>query len=129
MPEKNGSDIVRVEFNRRRRACFRSERAWNWQEQSRYFLRLATNAQRRLWRLKDAAVFDEESRADYDRALAVYSVCQRLWGQPFLREREMFVEQLDLLLGEARAEGEPFDEDRFVQQWRDVVTALRWRYS
>ena len=96
MPEKNGSDIVRVEFNRRRRACFRSERAWNWQEQSRYFLRLATNAQRRLWRLKDAAVFDEESRADYDRALAVYSVCQRLWGQPFLREREMFVEQLDL---------------------------------
>ena len=105
------------------------ESAWNWQELSRYFLRLATNAQRKMWQLKDVVAHDAASQDDYDRALAVYSVCHRLWGQPFLRDRECLLMALDRLMGEVKAEGSPFDEDRFVQRWRDVVTALRWRYG
>jgi len=105
------------------------KREWNERELSRYFLRLATNAQRTMWKLKDVVAHDAANQADYDRALAVYSVSHQLWGQPFLRDREQLVEALYGLLGEVKVEGVPFDEDRFVQRWRDVVTALVWRYG
>jgi hypothetical protein len=104
------------------------DKAWDWQELNRYFLRKATYAQRRLWALRYPAKTDSASRAEFDRALAVFSVCHQLWGKPFLRERELLMNELHGLLGEPKVEETPFDEDRFVRMWKDVVTALIWRY-
>lgn len=101
---------------------------WNWQKRSRCFLRLTTRSQRCLWRLTDVAKYDSNACSDYDRVLAVFSICSGLWGQPFLREKAVFLAHIDTLKGAPRAEGVPYDKERFRQQWMNFVLSLKSRY-
>ena len=130
MSDRNSGPMLKLTVNGRSRPSteLQSDPAWDWQELSRYFLRKATHAQRRMWALRYPAREDSVSRAEFDRALAVLSVCHQLWGKPFLRDREWLVNELHGLLADPQPEEAPFDEGRFARMWKDVVTALIWRY-
>jgi hypothetical protein len=132
MRNRYSGPMLKIAVNGRSRSSEKhlndKEQEWDWRELSRYFLRKATNAQRRMWALRYPARTDSTSRAEFDRALAVLSVCHQLWGKPFLRNREHLINELHGLLTAPKPEEAPFDEDRFVRMWRDVVTALIWRY-
>ena len=129
MSDRNSGPVLKLAINGRRSAKQRTDQAWDWQELSRYFLRKATHAQRHIWALRYPAKEDDTNQAEFDRVLAVFSVCHQLWGKPFLRERELFVNELHSLLADPKPKEAPFDEDRFARMWLDVVTALIWRYS
>lgn len=102
---------------------------WDGAQLSRYFLRLTTCAQQHMWQLKDLGLEDKERQSDYDRALVVYSVCHPLWGQRFLWDREQLLSVMKELMGEVKADGVPFDRERFAERWRDALTALIERYA
>ena len=88
---------------------------------------MTTSAQQTMWRLKDQDLTDIASRNEYDRALGVYSICYQLRGQRFLWDREHLLAALNGL--EVKADGVPFNAERFQEQWRDVVTVLIGRYT
>lgn len=106
-------------------------KAWDWKEQSRYFLAQAVEQQRQLWEVESQAKTGFgclEYQERYDRTLAAFSVYHHLWGRPFLRTREKLIAELEALLDKPICDEPPYDQHRLTDCWKAVIEELIEKY-